>query len=88
MLLLCPYQKDVMALVSFFRNPVLAKVVGAIACLAFLLPLVRHKGSLSFIFYGAVALVLALMVRGYYVRKRKRLTPPEEEYLKDRFYEQ
>lgn len=77
-----------MALVSFFRNPVLAKVVGTIACLAFLLPLVRFKGSLSFIFYGAIAVVLALLIRAYYVRKRRRLTPPEEEYLKDRFYEQ
>lgn len=77
-----------MALVSFFRNPVLAKVVGAIACLAFLLPLVRFKGSLSFIFYSSIVVVLAVILRGYYVRKRKRLTPPEEDYLKDRFYEQ
>lgn len=77
-----------MALVSFFRHPVLAKVVGAIACLAFLLPLVRFKGSLSFIFYGSIVVVLAVILRGYYVRKRKRLTPPEEDYLKDRFYEQ
>ena len=77
-----------MALVSFFRNPVLAKVVGAIACLAFLLPLVRFKGSLSFIFYGSIVVVLAVILRGYYARKRKRLTPAEEDYLKDRFYEQ
>jgi purine-cytosine permease-like protein len=77
-----------MALVSFFRNPVLVKVVGAIACLAFLLPLVRFKGSLSFIFYGSIVVVLAVILRGYYARKRKRLTPPEEDYLKDRFYEQ
>lgn len=76
-----------MALVSFFRNPVLAKLVGAIACLAFLLPLVRYKGSISFIAYGAIAVALALLIRGYYARKRKRLTPPEEVYLKDRFYE-
>lgn len=77
-----------MALASFFRNPVLAKVVGAIACLAFLLPLIRYRGSLSFIFYGSISVVLALLIRGYYVRKRRRLTPPEEDYLKDRFYEQ
>jgi hypothetical protein len=77
-----------MALVSFFRNPVLAKLVGAIACLAFLLPLIRFKGSLSFIVYGFIAVMLAVMIRIYVVKKRKRLTPPEEEYLKDRFYEQ
>jgi hypothetical protein len=77
-----------MALVSFFRNPILAKLIGAIACLAFLLPLIRFKGSLSFIFYGSIAVGLVVLIRAYYVRKRRRLTPPEEEYLKDRFYEQ
>jgi hypothetical protein len=77
-----------MALVSFFRHPVLAKVVGAIACVAFLLPLVRFRGSLSFILYASIGVVLAAAVRLYLVRKRKRLTPPEEDYLKDRFYEQ
>ena len=77
-----------MALVSFFRNPVLAKVVGVIACLAFLLPLVRFRGSLSFILYVSIGVLLTAAVRIYLVRKRKRLTPPEEDYLKDRFYEQ
>jgi len=77
-----------MALVSFFRNPLLAKVVGAIACLAFLLPLVRYRGVLPFLLYTAIGIVMVALVRGYFMRRRKRLTLPEEKYLKDRFYEQ
>lgn len=77
-----------MALISFFRNPVLAKLVGAIACVAFLLPLVRFKGSIAFIVYASIIVVLAAAVRFYLRRRRRRLTPPEENYLKDRFYKQ
>ena len=76
-----------MALVSFFRNPVLAKVVGAVAALAFLLPLVRYRGAFTFIFYAALGVVLVALVRSYVMRRRKRLTLAEERYLKDRFYE-
>jgi membrane protein implicated in regulation of membrane protease activity len=77
-----------MALVSFFRNPVLAKVVGAIAAVAFLLPLVRYRGAFRFIFYAALTVALIALARSYVLRRRKRLTPPEEKYLQDRFYEQ
>lgn len=79
--------RRVMALVSFFRNPVLAKVVGVLAALAFLLPLVRYRGAFNFIFYVACGIVLVALVRSYVLKRRKRLTPPEESYLKDRFYE-
>ena len=34
-------------LVSFFRNPIFARVVGIVAALAFLLPLIRYKHGLK-----------------------------------------
>jgi len=34
-------------LVSFFRNPIFARVVGIVVAMAFLLPLIRYKKSLK-----------------------------------------
>lgn len=73
-------------LVSFFRKPVLAKVVGTVAALAFLLPLIRYEQGLKIALPLAVGLVIFLLIRGYLLRRRRRLTLPEEDYLKKRFY--
>ena len=45
-------------LVSFFRNPIFARVVGIVAALAFLLPLIRYKHGLKI----AVPLVMMIVI--------------------------
>ena len=73
-------------LVSFFRNPIFARVVGIIVALAFLLPLVRYKYGLKIVLPGAIIILICFGVRYYIIRRRKRLTLLEEEYLKKRSY--
>jgi uncharacterized membrane protein (UPF0136 family) len=72
-------------LVSFFRNPVLLKVVGLLVALAFLLPLIRYKQGLKIALPVAIILLICFGVR-YYIRRKRRLTALEEEYLKKRSY--
>ena len=73
-------------LVSFFRNPVFARVVGIVVALAFLLPLVRYKHGLKIAIPIIIAIVIVLVIRSYLIKRKKRLTALEEEYLKKRFY--
>ena len=73
-------------LVSFFRNPVFARVVGIVVALAFLLPLVRYKHGLKIALPIIIAIVIVLAIRSYLIKRKKRLTALEEEYLKKRFY--
>ena len=73
-------------LVSFFRNPVFARVVGIVVALAFLLPLVRYKHGLKIALPLLIFMVIALALRSYLIKRKKRLTAMEEEYLKKRFY--
>jgi len=73
-------------LVSFFRNPVLLKVVGILVALAFLLPLIRYKQGLKIALPVALILLICFGVRYYIIRRKRRLTALEEEYLKKRSY--
>ena len=73
-------------LVSFFRNPIFARVVGTVVALAFLLPLIRYKHGLKIAILVALILLTCFGVRYYIIRRRRRLTALEEEYLKKRFY--
>ena len=73
-------------LVSFFRNAVFARVVGIVVALAFLLPLVRYKHGLKIAIPIVIAIVIVLVIRSYLIKRKKRLTALEEEYLKKRYY--
>ena len=73
-------------LVSFFRNPIFARVVGTVVALAFLLPLIRYKHGLKIAIPVALILLTCFGVRYYIIRRRRRLTALEEEYLKKRSY--
>jgi len=73
-------------LVSFFRNPIFARVVGTIAALAFLLPFIRYKHGLKIILPVAIIIPICFGVRYYIIRRKRRLTALEEEYLKKRSY--
>ena len=73
-------------LVSFFRNPVLLKVVGILVALAFLLPLIRYKHGVKIGLPVAIIILICFGVRYLMVRRRKRLSALEEEYLKKRSY--
>ena len=73
-------------LVSFFRNPIFARVVGTVVALAFLLPLIRYKHGLKIALPVAIILLICFGVRYYLIRRKRRLTALEEEYLKKRFY--
>ena len=73
-------------LVSFFRNPIFARVVGTVVALASLLPLIRYKHGLKIAIPVALILLICFGVRYYIIRRRRRLTALEEEYLKKRFY--
>jgi O-antigen/teichoic acid export membrane protein len=73
-------------LVSFFRNPVLLKVVGILVALAFLLPLIRYKHGLKIALPVAIIIITCFGIRYFLVRRRRRLSALEEEYLKKRSY--
>jgi hypothetical protein len=73
-------------LVSFFRNPIFARVVGTVVALAFLLPLIRYKHGLKIALPLVIIVVIFLVVRSYLIKRKRRLTALEEEYLKKRFY--
>ena len=73
-------------LVSFFRNPVLLKVVGTLVAFAFLLPLIRYKQGMKIALPVAIVILVCWGVRYYIIRRKRRLTALEEEYLKKRFY--
>ena len=74
-------------LVSFFRNPVFARVVGIVVALAFLLPLIRYKHGMKIAIPLVIFMVIALAIRSYLIKRKRRLTALEEEYLKKRFYQ-
>jgi energy-coupling factor transporter transmembrane protein EcfT len=74
-------------LVSFFRNPILLKVVGSAVALAFLSALVGYRNMLRFVLPGLFIFICLLLIRNFLRRRKRRLTPLEEEYLKKRFYE-
>jgi len=73
-------------LVSFFRNPIFARVVGIVVALAFLLPLIRYKQGLRIALPAAIIILICFGVRYYIIRRKRRLTALEEEYLKKRSY--
>ena len=73
-------------LVSFFRNPIFARVVGTVVALAFLLPLIRYKQGLKIAVPAAIIILICFGLRYYTIRRRRKLTELEEEYLKKRFY--
>ena len=73
-------------LVRFFRNPVLLKVVGTIVALAFLFPLIGRKSVIRFVLPALIVIILFVFVRNLMLKRRRRLTVLEEEYLKKRFY--
>ena len=73
-------------LVRFFRNPILLKVVGTIVALAFLFPLVGRKNVIKFVLPALIILLLFIFVRSLVLKRRRKLTALEEEYLKKRFY--
>ena len=74
-------------LVQFFRNPLVLKVVGGLAAIAFLFPLVGRKNTMKFIAPLVAVVLLFVGIRGLMRRRRRKLTELEEEYLKRRFYE-
>ena len=73
-------------LVSFFRNPVLLKVVGVLVALAFLLPLIRYKHGVKIALPIGIIILICCIIRYFIVRRKKRLSALEEEYLKKRSY--
>ena len=73
-------------LVSFFRNPVLSKVVGILVVLAFLLPLIRYKPGVKIAIPVAIIIFIGYGVRYLIIKRRRRLSALEEEYLKKRSY--
>lgn len=73
-------------LVSFFRNPVLLKVVGTLVALAFLLPLIRYKHGVKIALPVAIIILIGYGVRYFIIRRKRRLSALEEEYLKKRSY--
>jgi hypothetical protein len=74
-------------LVSFFRNPLLAKVVGTVVALAFLTTLVGYRNMLRFVLPGVILVILFLFIRNFIRVRKRKLTAIEQEYLKKRFYE-
>ena len=76
-----------MVLVQFFRNPLVLKVVGALAAVAFLFPLLGRRNTVKFVAPVVVVFVLFVSIKSLVRRRRKKLTQLEEEYLKRRFYE-
>jgi len=74
-------------LVSFFRNPILARGVGIVVVLAFLLPLIRYKHGLKIALPLVTIAIIVLIIRSYLIKRKRRLTALEEEYLKKRFYQ-
>ena len=74
-------------LVQFFRNPLVLKVVGGLAAIAFLFPLVGRKNTVKFIAPVVVVVLLVAGIRSLVRKRRRKLTELEKEYLKRRFYE-
>lgn len=74
-------------LVTFFRHPILLKVVGTLVALSFLLALIGYKNMIRFVLPALFVVILFLLVRKYIINRRKKLTALEKEYLKRRFYE-
>lgn len=74
-------------LVRFFRNPILLKVVGTLVALAFLFTIVGYKNMIRFILPCLMVLLLFLFIRNLVLKRQRRLTKLEKEYLKKRFYE-
>ena len=73
-------------LVSFFRNPFLLKVVGTLVALAFLLPLIRYRHGVKIALPVAIIILIGYGVRYFIIRRKRRLSALEEEYLKKRSY--
>ncbi len=73
-------------LVRFFRNPVLLKVVGTIVAIAFLFPLIGRKSVIRFVLPALIVILLVVFVKNLILKRRRKLTALEEEYLKKRFY--
>ena len=73
-------------LVRFFRNPIFLKVVGTIVALAFLSPLVGRKNMIKFVLPALIVLFLFMFVRSFLLKRKRKLTIVEKEYLKKRFY--
>ncbi len=73
-------------LVRFFRNPILLKVVGTVVAFAFLLPMVGRKNMIRFVLPALIVLLLFMFARNLVLKRRRKLTSTEEEYLKKRFY--
>ena len=73
-------------LVKFFRHSILLKGVGTVVALAFLSPLVGRKNVIKFVLPALIILLLFIFVRSLVLKRRRKLTALEEEYLKKRFY--
>jgi hypothetical protein len=61
--------------------------VGIVVALAFLLPLIRYKHGMKIAIPLVIFIVIALAIRSYLIKRKRRLTVLEEEYLKKRFYQ-
>ena len=73
-------------LVKFFRNPILLKVIGTAVALTFLSPLVGRKNMIKFVLPALIILLLFVFMRSLLLKRKRKLTIVEEEYLKKRFY--
>ena len=84
--LLIFYSLEEKLLVRFFRNPILLKVVGTVVALAFLSPLVGRKNMIKFVLPALIVLLLFMLMRNLLLKRKRKLTIVEKEYLKKRFY--
>ncbi|MCK5186510.1 MAG: hypothetical protein KAR43_05195, partial [Deltaproteobacteria bacterium] len=84
--LLIFYSLEEKVLVRFFRNPILLKVVGTVVALAFLSPLVGRKNMIKFVLPALIVLLLFMLMRSLLLKRKRKLTIVEKEYLKKRFY--
>lgn len=73
-------------LVRFFRHPILLKVVGTLVVLAFLFALVGRQNMIKFVLPALIIILLFMFIRSRLLKRKRRLTIVEEEYLKKRFY--
>ena len=73
-------------LVRFFRHPILLKVVGTLVVLAFLFALVGRQNMIKFVLPALIIVLLFMFIRSRLLKRERRLTIVEEEYLKKRFY--
>ena len=73
-------------LVRFFRHPILLYVVGTLVVLAFLFALVGRQNMIKFVLPALIIILLFMFIRSRLLKRKRRLTIVEEEYLKKRFY--